>query len=152
MKDMPKNFSHGLFTKHIRLTPSAPAALRSSVTEVILAYFSSASSSTRKKVAIAHLKAFEEDELRGRSSIEALSYGWGVENDFPVRGGLEDQRVSILMSFIGFDGTDARTKFKQSSTFERMLNLVREMEGILELEAFSVEFRSVGRKSAGEDV
>lgn len=149
---MPNILSHGLFTKHIRLSPSAPAALRSSVTEVILVYFSSVSSSTRKNAAIEHLKAFEEDELRGRSSIEALSYGWGVENDFPVRGGLEDQRASILMSFIGFDNSDARTKFKQSSTFERMLDLFREIEGFLKLEAFPVEFRSVSRKTAGEDV
>lgn len=152
MKDMPKILSSGLFTKHIRLTASAPAALRSSATEVILAYFSSAISSTRKNAAIAHFKAFEEDELRGRSGIEALSYGWGVENDFPVRGGLEDQRVSILMSFIGFDSIDARTKFKQSSTFERMLDLVRGIEGILKLEAFSVDFRSVSREGEEEDV
>jgi len=69
-----------------------------------------------------------------------------------VRGGLEDQRASILMSFIGFDNSDARTKFKQSSTFERMLDLFREIEGFLKLEAFPVEFRSVSRKTAGEDV
>lgn len=148
---MPKILSHGLFTKHIHLTPSAPA-LQSSLTEIILAYFPSDVSSARKDAAIAHLKAFEEDELRGRSSIEALGYGWGVENDFPVRGGLEDQRASILMSFIGLDSIDARTKFKQSSTFERLLDLVRDLEGVIKLETFSVEFRSVSRKSEEEDV
>lgn len=152
MKDRPKILSHGLFTKYIRLTPSASAALRSSATEVVLAYFSSVISSTRKNAPIAHFKAFEEDEIRGRSGIEALSYGWGVENDFPVRGGLKDQRVSIPMSFIGFYSIDARSKFKQSSTFERMLDLGRELEGIRKLEALSVDFRSVSRESEEEDV
>lgn len=149
---MPKILSHGLFTKHIRLTPSAPAALRSSATEVILAYFSSAIWSTRQNAALLHFKAFEEDELRGRSSIEALSCGWGVETDFPVRGGLEDQRASILMLFVGFNSIDARTKFKQSSTFKSLLDLVGDMEGVIKLETFSVEFRSVSRKSEEEDV
>lgn len=144
---MPKIFTHGLFTKHIGVTPSLSLALQSSVTELILAYFPSGVSSTQKDAVIAHLKNFEEDELKGLSGIEALSYGWGVEQDFPVKGGPEDQRASILVSFIGFDSIDAQRIFKQSLTFEKLLGLVRNMEGIFKLENISVDFRSLSRNT-----
>jgi hypothetical protein len=148
---MPKIFNRGLFTKHITATPSLPVALQSSGTQVILAYFPPEISSTQKNAAIAHLKKFEEG-LKSFSGIGALSYGWGVENDFPIRGLQENQRASILMCFIGFDNVDAQRTFRETEAFEKLSRLIRSMQGIIKLETFSVCFLSLSRNTTMEKI
>lgn len=147
---MPKILTHGLFTKHVAFTPSLPVALQSPMTEVILAYFPSDDISAQKNAAISHLKNVEEN-LKSCSDIGPLSYGWGVENDFPIRGGQENQRASILMFFIGLDSIDAHPTFRKTSTFEKLLSLIQNMDGIIKLEFFSVNFRSLSRNAKTEN-
>jgi hypothetical protein len=138
---MPKILSRGFFTKHITATPALSTALQSRVTEIILAYFPPDISSPQRNSAIGRLQNFEED-LKSLSGIQALSYEWGVEKDFPVRGGSDDQKASILMSFVGFDSIDAQRYFRES---EKLLRLMQSMEGIIKLQTFSVCFRSLTR-------
>ncbi|OOQ81523.1 hypothetical protein PEBR_42669 [Penicillium brasilianum] len=150
VKDMPKILSRGFFTKHITATPTLSTALQSRATEIILAYFPQDTSSTQRDSAIGRLQNFEDD-LKSLSGIQALSYGWGVEKDFPVRGGSDDQKASILMSFAGLDSTDAQRNFRESLAFEKLLRLMRSMEGIIKLETFSVKFRSLARDTVAEN-
>lgn len=149
---MPKILSRGFFTKHITATPSLSTALQSPVTEIILAYFPSDISSTQRDSALGRLQNFEGEDLKSPSGIQALSYGWGVENDFPVRRGSDDQKASIFTSFIGLDSIDAQKIFRESLAFEKLLRLVRGMEGIIKLETFSVSFRSLVRNTEMEAV
>ncbi|KAJ5167377.1 uncharacterized protein N7482_006158 [Penicillium canariense] len=150
-KESPKILTHGLFTEHITATQSLPVALQSPITEVILAYFPSDISSAQKDAAITNLKNSEKDLLIF-PDIGALSYGWGVESDFPVRDGQENQRASILMSFIGLDSIDAHTKFRKTPTFEKLLSLIKNMEKIMKLESLSVSFRSLTRNTEEETI
>lgn len=147
---MPKILSRGFFTKHITATPTLSTALQSRATEIILAYFPQDISSTSRDSAIGHLQNFEDD-FKSLSGIQALSYGWGVEKDFPVRGGSDDQKASILMSFAGLDSTGAQRNFRESLAFEKLLRLMRSMEGIIKLETFSVKFRSLARDTVAEN-
>ena len=147
---MPKILTHGLFTKHVTFTPSLPQALRSPVTEVILAYFPSDVASAQKDGIISHINNTEEN-LQSFSGVGSLSYGWGVENDFPIRGGQENQGASILMFFIGLDSIDAHTNYRKTSEFEKLLSLIQNMEGIIKLESFSVSFRSLSRNAEQEN-
>lgn len=139
--------ARGGFTKHITATPSLPVALQSAVTQVVLAYFASDLSPTVADAAVARLKDWEGNEIEKVSGMEALSYGWGLEKDLPVRGGSADQRASIFLSVFGFNDVDAQSDFRESLSLERLLGRIQATEGFIKLEAFSVCFRSTSRHS-----
>lgn len=142
---MPKILNRGFFTKHVKATPSLSVTLQSPVTEIILAYFDPNISPTQKDSAIGYLQSFEDEDLKSLSDIQALSFGWGVENDFPLRGGSDDQKASILICFIGLDGTGAQRNFRDSFVFKKLLRLLRSVEGIIKVETFSLGFRALVR-------
>jgi hypothetical protein len=144
---MPKILDRGFFTKHVEATLSLSVALQSPVTEIILAYFDPNISLTQRDSAIGYLQIFEDEDLNSLSGIQALSFGWGVENDFPLRGESDDQKASILTSFIGFDGTGAQRNFKDLFLFEKLLRLLRGVEGILKVETFSLSLRALVRNT-----
>jgi hypothetical protein len=124
--------------------------LQSPVTEIILAYFNPNISPIQRDSAIGYLQSFEDQDLKSLSGIQALSFGWGVENDFPVRGGSDDQKASILTSLIGLDGIGAQKNFRDSLAFEKLLRLVRSVEEIIKVGTFSVSLRALGRNMETE--
>jgi hypothetical protein len=144
---MPKILNRGFFTKHVKATPSLSVALQSPVTDIILAYFDPNISPTQRDLAIGYLQSLEDEDLKSLSGIQALSFGWGVENDFPLRGGSDDQKASILTSFIGLDGTGAQMNFRDSFIFEKLLRLLRSVEGIIKVETFSLSLRALVRNT-----
>ncbi|RAH64214.1 uncharacterized protein BO66DRAFT_361475 [Aspergillus aculeatinus CBS 121060] len=150
VKSLPKILTRGGFTKHIPATPSLPATLQSAVTQVILAYFASDRPPTVADAAIAHLEDWQDNEIENVSGIEALSYGWGVEKDFPVRGDPLDQRASIFLSVFGFNDVAAQRNFKESLALEKLLGRIRGTEGFVKLEVFSICFRSASRDNEGD--
>ncbi|PYI24362.1 hypothetical protein BO99DRAFT_398426 [Aspergillus violaceofuscus CBS 115571] len=147
VKDLPRILTRGGFTKHITATSTLPATLQSAVTQVVLAYFASDLPPTVTDAAIACFKDWEEDEIEKVSGIEALSYGWGVEKDFPIRDCSPDQRASIFLSVFGFDDVNAQRDFRGSLAFEELLGRIQATEGFVKLEVFSVYFRSTSRHS-----
>lgn len=142
---MPKIFTHGLFTKHVTATASLPATLRSSMTEIVLFYFPPDLPLLSKEALIARLEECEQKERDKIPGLEAMSYGWGVENDFPVRGGFPDQRASVLIFMGGFEDTACQKNFRGCS--EKFLGFVRSTEGFVKTETFSVSFQSLSRNS-----
>jgi hypothetical protein len=76
-----------------------------------------------------------------------VSYGWGVENDFPVRGGEKGQIGSILTVFIGWPSIDANMKLRETDTFKDSLDLIRAMEGIVKLVVFHISCRSLENRT-----
>ncbi len=147
MKELPTILTHGEFTKHIAVTPSPPLVLQSPVTEVLIAYFPSDIKPAGKDAAAAQLGQFVEKGLNKCSDVKAVSWGWGVENDFPVRGGEEGQKGSILTAFIGWPSIDAHMKFRETSAFKENVDLIRSMEGIIKLATFHISCRTLGRKT-----
>src|SRR5436305_1439850 len=103
--------THGEFTKHVTLAPFPPVVLESPVTAVMIAYFASDISQAAKDAATAQLIQYLEKSVKKCSDVRGVSYGWGVENDFPVKGGEPGQVGSILMACIGWPSIDAHLKF-----------------------------------------
>ncbi|KAH8817447.1 hypothetical protein F5884DRAFT_897092 [Xylogone sp. PMI_703] len=144
VKDFPLILTHGEFTKHIDVTISAAPALKSPVTEVMLFYFSSDLSQARRDAAIAKLKTFLDETTGSCSDIKGVSYGWGVENDFPIRGE-EGQQGSILAAFIGWPSIDAHAKFRETETFQESSNLIETIEGVIKSVVFHINCQSLER-------
>ena len=127
--------------------PSLRPVLLSPVTEIILAYFSSEISQTEKDVATAQLQQCIEMSFGSCSDIKNMSYGCGIENDFPVRGGGKGQTGSVIMAFFGWPSIDATMKFRETETFKEIVHLIRGMEGIVNLAVLRINCRSLGRNT-----
>jgi hypothetical protein len=147
VKDMPKILTHGDFTKHIAVKPFPPRVLGSPVTEVMLAFFPSDISQSAKDAASLRFHHFKERGLDMCAEIKGVSYGWGVENDFPVRGGdQEGQKGSLLIAFIGWPSVDEHMKFRETSDYLDNVELLTGMEGLISMDMFHLSCRSLERK------
>ncbi|KFY81249.1 hypothetical protein V500_11590 [Pseudogymnoascus sp. VKM F-4518 (FW-2643)] len=113
VKELQTILTHGEFTKHLAIVPSPPLVLQAPVTEILLAYFPSDISEAQKDAASANVQEFSEKALKRCSDVKGFSFGWGVENDFPVRGE-EGQTGSVLAVFIGWTSIDAHMKFRET--------------------------------------
>ena len=139
--------THGEFTKHVALAPFPPLALRAPVTEVILAFFPSDISQAAKDAAAAQAQQFVEKAINTCPDSQGMSYGWGVENDFPLRGGEEGQKGAVLVSCIGWPSIDAHMKFRETEAFKENVHYMRAMDGIVKLEICHVKFQTLGKKT-----
>lgn len=143
VKDFDKIYDKGLFTKHFNSDPFPPSALKAPVTEVMLAFFPSDISAEAKAAATERVAQFTEKGLNNCPDVQAVNYGWGVENDFPVRGGEEGQTGSLLIALIGWPSIDAHMKFRDTDTFKETVGLLRGLEGLLKLTMFHVKCKSM---------
>lgn len=114
----------------------------------MLAYFPSDISQAGKDAATAQAQQFVEKALNKCSDAKGVSYGWGVENDFPVRGGEEGQKGSIFVAFIGWPSIDAHMKFRETEIFKEHVSLLRGMEGLTQMAMFHISCKSLERGTA----
>lgn len=112
----------------------------------MLAYLPSDISTVAKDAATAHLQRFVKESLNKCADVQAVSYGWGVENDFPVRGGEEGQTGTILVTFIGWPSIDAQVKFQQTKAFKENMDSIRGIEGLAKLTQLHLSCQSLGKK------
>ncbi|KFY24308.1 hypothetical protein V493_05329 [Pseudogymnoascus sp. VKM F-4281 (FW-2241)] len=143
VKELPTILTHGKFTKHVAVAPSPPLALQAPVTGIMLAYFSSDISPDQTDAASANVREFSEKGLSKCSDVKSVSFGWGIENDFPVRGGEEGQTGSVLAAFIGWTSIDAHVEFRETKAFKDNMGLLRHMEGVVKLAMFHVSCQSL---------
>lgn len=141
VKDFDQVFLRGGFTKHIQTQPYPPSALKAPVTEIMLAYFPSDVSAETKTAANMRLSAFADKALTKCADVQAVNFGWGLENDFPVRGGEEGQTGSMLIALIGWPSIEAHMKFRETEAFKENVDLLRGMEGMVKLTMFHVKCR-----------
>lgn len=134
------------FTKHIEANPFPPSALKSPVTEVMVAFFPSDISADAKAAATKRVAEFADEGLSRCDDVQAVNFGWGVENDFPVRGGEEGQTGSTLFALIGWPSIDAHMKFRDTDAFKDNVGLLRGLEGMTKLTMFHVACRSMENK------
>jgi hypothetical protein len=116
------------------------------VTEVLLCYFPSDISPAGKAAATARLQQFVEIGLGQCSDVKAVSYGWGVENDFPVRGGEARQLGSLLVAFIGWPSVDASTTFRETEAFKDNMELISGTEDMINLTRVHISCQYLGRE------
>lgn len=148
VKDLPKILTHGAFTKHVVLNPAPPLVLQSPITEVMLAFFPTDIAQTTRDANTARFREFVTKALDTCADVKGVSYGWGVENDFPVLDGEEGQKGSHLTALIGWPHIEAHLKFRETPEFKNNVALLTEMEGLLKLTMVHVKCRSL-EKSEG---
>lgn len=149
MKDFNQVFEPG-FTKHIDTKPYPPSALKSPVTEIMLAFFPPDISEQGKAAVNNRVAQFTEKGLNQCADVQAVNCGWGVENDFPVRGGGEGQKGNMLIMLVGWPSIGAHMKFRETEAFKDSVGLLRGMEGMIKLTMFHVECRSMENESRKE--
>lgn len=140
-------FERPQFTKHVDFKPFPPSALKSPVTEIMLAYFPSDISAEGKEAASERVAQFIEKGLNKCADVQAVNHGWGVENDFPVRGGEEGHRGNALVALIGWPSIDAHTKFRDTEAFKENVGLLRGLEGMVKLTMCHVKCRGLENKT-----
>lgn len=147
VKDFPTILTHGEFTKHVSFTPAPPPALKAPVTEVMMIYFPSDISAGAKDKVNSQVQEWVKKAVSNCHEITSLSYGWGLENDFPVRGGEKGQVGSLLMALVGWTSTDAQVRFQETDIFKDNVHLLTELEGIIGMVMSHVSFKSLARKT-----
>jgi len=145
VKDLPTILTHGEFSKHVVLSPS-PLVLQSPITEVLLAYFPSDISAAGKESTATQFQKLVEKSLGGSTDVKAVSYGWGVENDFPVRGE-EGQRGSLLTAFIGWPSVEASMKVRETEVSRKNVELIQGIEGNIKFAMFQISCRVLERRT-----
>lgn len=147
VKDLPTILTHGEFSKHVATTPFPPSALQAPVTEILLVYFPSDISTAAKDSVESNIKQFIDKALTGYPEIKGVNYGWGVENDFPVRGGEEGQTGSILMAFVGWTSIDAHLKYQETDLYKENVHLLQSFEGVVGMKMIHINCQNLGRKT-----
>ncbi|KAJ0162857.1 hypothetical protein CTA2_3922 [Colletotrichum tanaceti] len=134
--DLAKVLTHGEYVKHIAATPSLQEALTSPATDAFLVYYASDISAAEKDKVTADLGEILDGRLRPHPDVTAFSYGWGLQNDFPVRGkdGGEDVG-SAFSAFVGWSTTEARTRFRESGAHDAIRQSIRASDGVVALKA-----------------
>ncbi|WQF79119.1 hypothetical protein CDEST_04133 [Colletotrichum destructivum] len=133
--DLAKVLTHGEYTKHIAATPSLQEALTSSVTDVFLVYYSPDISAAEKDKVTADFGKILDERFRQHPDVAAFSYGWGLQNDFPVYGKDGGKVGSLFSAFVGWSTTEANTKFRESGAHDAIQQSIRALDGVVELKA-----------------
>lgn len=132
------------------MKPYPPTALKAPVTEIMLAWFPADIAPDLKDSNIKKLEKFAEKSLAACSAIQAINVGWGVENDFPVLGGEEGQKGSVLVMFIGWPSIDAHMQYRDTDAFKEAVPLIRGLEGRLNIKMFHVKCRVMENQTRTE--
>lgn len=146
VKHLPTVLTHGEFTKHVDVIPAPAQALKSPVTEIILAYFPPDISLDEKAQVSLRFQQFAEKGLHKCTEITSISHGWGVQNDFPVIEAEDGQTGSLFIAFVGWPSIDARMKFQETDAFKQHVEFITKMEGTLKTVTIHVNCRSSERE------
>ncbi|KAK1585945.1 uncharacterized protein LY79DRAFT_704509 [Colletotrichum navitas] len=127
-EDFGKVLTHGEYTKHITATPSLQEALKSGVTDVFLVYCPSDISSDDKVTT--ELREILNKGFGQHADVTAISYGWGVENDFPVYGIGGGKIGSVFSAFVGWNSVEANTACREAAAHTAIQESIRRLDGV----------------------
>lgn len=130
-------FTRG-FTKHALLDTSV---LASPVTEVMLAFFPSGITTSQQDGVAGQFNAFKTNALDKCGSVRGVSSGWGVENDFPIRGreSGEEEGGTLFLALIGWGSVEEHMAFRETDVFKQHVGLISDMEGCVKLDMFHLQ-------------
>lgn len=147
MKDMDQVLQRGGYTKHFEPRPSPPSALRAPVTEIMMAFFAPDISEAAKAAARERVEQFSDKALSRCADVQAVNVGWGVEDDFPMRGTGEERKGTVLFALIGWPSIDTHMQFRDTEAFKESVGLLRDMEGMVKLTMFHVKCKSMANQT-----
>lgn len=125
------------FTKHAFLNTDV---LRSPVTEVMLAFFPSNTTTSAQHAVSQRFSEFDNKALKQCKDVRSVSSGWGLETDFPIKGDGNHGRKGILfIALIGWGSVNEHMAFRESDVFKEYVGLITGMEGCLDLSMFHLE-------------
>lgn len=112
------------------------------MTEIMLAYFPSDISPEAKAAATERISQFKVNGLDKCGDVQAVNFGWGVENDFAVPGqeGLGATALSLL---IGWPSIDSHMQFRETEAFKESVGLLRGMEGLIKITMCHVKCKTI---------
>lgn len=105
----------------------------------MLAWFPSDMTPEVKDANTKKLEQFAKNGLEACSELQAIDLGWGLENDFPVRGGAEGERGNMVTMLLGWPSIDAHMRFRDSDAFKDSIHLIRSLELMKKLTMFHVK-------------
>ncbi|KAK2767205.1 hypothetical protein CKAH01_15323 [Colletotrichum kahawae] len=140
VKDLPALLTHGKFVKHLSLTPSSSVALQCPVTELILVYFPEDVSEELRAEATISVERILAENFQTCIDITAVSWGWSVENDFPIRGQSGDTGA-VLAVVVGWDSADEQRLFYQTEIGERARLGMKAIQGAITVTEVSIRCR-----------
>jgi hypothetical protein len=144
VEDLPKIISYTIFQKHIEVSPFLENVLRAPVTEVVLTYFPSNISVSEKSAITKILQNTISSGLRDCADAKAVSYGWGVETNFPVLDGEENQTGAMLALFVGWANADARDTFWASWDYKKDIEDMMRVKEVVKSVTRLMECRRFG--------
>jgi hypothetical protein len=144
--DLPKILTHGEYSKHASFTPFPPLALKAPTVEVMVAYFPSDISQGGMDAASARFQQFRDKALSKCRDVRGVAVGWGVEDDFPIKGGKDIENGTALFAVIGWESVDKHMAFRETEEFKENVSLLTGMEGLLKIVMVHVELRCIERE------
>jgi hypothetical protein len=117
VKDLPNILTHSEFMKHVTVEGDMPSVLQSPATAVTLVYFPSDISTTRKDEVSKLVGRLIHDKLDAVEDVKAVSFGWSVENDFPVfdREEKDSGSGTVFAVFMGWSSVGALEAFREAN-------------------------------------
>lgn len=146
MKDLSSLLTHDEFTKHIAFTSSAPVALRSAITQIILIYVRGNVDCSVKEGLSATLEATLSTTFAEHAGVTATSYGWSVENDVPIRGE-KGQAGFVFAAAIGWSGPELQRSFQETGIWKVAEDKVSDLEGVLKVTSITLSCQCSERVS-----
>ncbi|GJC87683.1 hypothetical protein ColLi_10521 [Colletotrichum liriopes] len=145
--DLAKVLTHGEFIKHITATPSLPDALKSPVTDVFLVYYPSDTSAAEKATASTGLQTILNRGFGQHPNVAAISYGWGVQDDFPVHGKDGGKVGSAFSAFVGWSSVEANTEFREAGAHNTIQESIRGLDGVVKLKVLRLHCTVLEKKA-----
>jgi len=141
----------GYFVKHVALEPFPPAfvldSARCPVTELFTAFFPSDITPAAKATVTASFEEFIDKALKTSPDFKGISYGWGIETDFPVTGE-EGKTGSIFVAFIGWPSVEAHMKFRETQPFKENVGAIRALPDLIKAAASHVRCKYQQRQDS----
>ncbi|CAF3555538.1 unnamed protein product [Fusarium graminearum] len=146
VKDISKICTYGEMTKHVTMFPSSDV-FQSPITDIVVAYFPTDYPHTEKDKAAAKLQDILAKCFGTYSDVEKMAYGWGIENDFPVKGkeDVHGQLGAAHMGFVGWANESTQADFHQTATYNEAVAQIHEMSGLVGLNIVTLRFQHLER-------
>lgn len=112
--------------------------LESPITRIIASYFPSDISADEKDKKIQKVKGLLPGDNANDPGSIPWSYGWGLENDYPVRG-IDGKTGTIFMVLVG-----EQTSGQHDTLFAELVDAVKSMDGLIGFHQFNM--RSLRQK------
>ncbi|KUJ08983.1 uncharacterized protein LY89DRAFT_724539 [Mollisia scopiformis] len=144
VQDFPKVLTHGEFSKHVEIRPTL-SPLRAPVTQIVTAFLPAEMAGEARERVEGLVERVVRGLRGGGGGVQGVSFGWGVEDDFPVRGEVGGMG-KVLVLLVGWESVERCQWFRETGAFKENLGLLRGLEGLVKLDVVHVKCRGLWGK------